>query len=162
MIPGRGNGGLVVLGSFVAAYMLTIMPLPEMVRAARPEWVALVLMYWCMAVPHRVGVGVGWLAGLGQDALQSGLLGQQALAYAVIAFVVLQLHQRIRVYPLAQQALIVLVLLTLVNLIQVWINGLTGRPTPHLSYWLPPLVGTLLWPWFFIFMRGVRRQFGVR
>ncbi|MEX0731034.1 MAG: rod shape-determining protein MreD [Aquisalimonadaceae bacterium] len=162
MSAARGSGGLVIVGSFLAAYLLTVMPLPDWARAARPEWVALVLIYWCMAVPHRVGVGVAWVAGLGQDALQAGLLGQQALAYAVVAFVVLKLHQRIRVYPLGQQALIVLVLLTLVNLIQMWINGLTGRPTPGLSYWLPPLVGTFLWPWIFILMRGIRRHYGVK
>lgn len=159
----RGNsGGTIIIGSFVAAYALTVMPVPDWARAARPEWVALVLIYWCMAVPHRVGVGVAWLAGLFQDALQVGLLGQQALVYAAVAFVVLKLHQRIRVYPLGQQALILLVLLALANLLQVWINGLTGRPTPELSYWLSPLVGTLLWPWIFILMRGIRRHYGVQ
>lgn len=158
----RSNGGAVILWSFLAAYLLSVMPLPEWARVARPEWVTLVLIYWCMAVPHRVGVGLAWLAGLLQDALQGGLLGQQALMYAAVAFVVLKLHQRIRVYPLGQQALIVLLLLAMANLIQVWINGLTGRPTPGLSYWLPPVVGTLLWPWIFILMRGIRRQFSVQ
>lgn len=158
----HGRGGLVILSSFLAAYVLMLIPVPEWAMAARPEWVVLILVYWCMAVPQRVGVGVAWLAGLMQDALQAGLLGQHALAYALVAFVVLKLHQRIRVYPLGQQALIVLVLLTLVTLIQIWINGLTGRPTPGLGYWLPPLVGTLLWPWVFILMRGIRRHYGVQ
>lgn len=158
----RGNGGLIIVSSFLLAYILTVMPLPDWALPARPEWVALVLIYWCMAVPQRVGVGIAWIAGLGQDALQSGLLGQQALAYAVVAFLVLKLHQRIRVYPLAQQALFVLLLLALVNLIQVWINGIIGRSVPGFAYWLPPLVGTFIWPWVFILMRGVRRHYGVQ
>jgi len=157
-----GHGWLVILASFLVAYILLLVPLPAWANGARPEWVALVLFYWCMAVPHRVGVGIAWLAGLGQDALQASLLGQHAFAYAVAAYLVLKLHRRIRVYPLSQQALIVLILLSLINLVQVWINGFIGRPTPAMTYWLPPVIGTLLWPWVFIFMRGVRRHYGVQ
>ncbi len=156
------RGRLVILLSILLAYVLVVIPLPDWARLARPEWVALVLIYWCMAVPQRVGVGVAWLAGLGQDALQAGLLGQQALAYALLALVVLKLHQRIRVYPLGQQALIVLGLLFLVTLVQVWTNGLIGRPMSVHSYWLPPVVGMLLWPWLVVLLRGVRRYYGVQ
>ncbi|QIT56444.1 rod shape-determining protein MreD [Aquisalimonas sp. 2447] len=156
------RGGWIIFVSILVAYMLTVMPLPEWARLARPEWAALVLIYWCMAVPHRVGVVIAWLVGLGQDAVQSTLLGQHALAYALVAYLVLRLHQRIRVYPLPQQALIVLLLLLLINLIQAWISGLANQPVPGVAYWLPPLVGTLLWPWIFVIMRGVRRRFSVQ
>ncbi len=156
------RGGWVIFVSVLVAYMLTIVPLPEWARLARPEWAALVLIYWCMAVPHRVGVVIGWLVGLGQDAVQATLLGQHALAYALVAYLVLRLHQRIRVYPLPQQALIVLVLLLLSNLVQAWISGLANQPVPGAAYWLPPLIGTLLWPWVFVIMRGVRRRFSVQ
>ncbi len=156
------RGGAVILFSILIAYALTIMPLPEWARVARPEFVALVLIYWCMAVPHRVGVFTAFLAGLGQDALQGSLLGQQALAYVLLAYLVLKLHQRIRVYPLIQQAGIVLILLAMTQLIQTWINGLVGRPNPGPEYWLPPLLGTLIWPWLFVIMRGVRRHYGVQ
>lgn len=162
MTLARRRGGIAILGSILVAYVLTVAPLPEWARLARPEWVALVLIYWCMAVPHRVGVVTAFLAGLGQDALQGTLLGQHALAYVLLAFVVVKLHQRIRVYPLGQQAVVVLVLLAMVHLIQFWINGLVGRPMPGLVYWLPPLIGTLVWPWLFVIMRGVRRYYGVQ
>ncbi len=162
MTLAQRRGGVAILGSILVAYALTVVPLPEWARLARPEWVALVLIYWCMAVPHRVGVVTAFLAGLGQDALQGTLLGQHALAYVLLAFVVVKLHQRIRVYPLGQQAVVVLVLLAMVHLIQFWINGLVGRPMPGLVYWLPPLIGTLVWPWFFVIMRGVRRYYGVQ
>lgn len=156
------QGGGVIFVSIIVAYALTIMPLPDWAQPARPAWAALVLIYWCMAVPHRVGVVFAWLVGLGQDALQATLLGQHALAYALMAYLVLHLHQRIRVYPLPQQAAIVLLLLLLVHVVQAWISGLADRPTPGLVYWLPPLVGTLLWPWVFVVMRGVRRRFSVQ
>ena len=151
----------VILCSLLIAYALTIMPLPSWAAVARPQWVALVLIYWCMAVPHRVGVGVAWLAGLAQDALQASLLGQHAFSYAIAAYLVLKLHQRIRVYPLGQQAVIVLLILLMIHLMQVWVNGLVGRPPPPPEYWLGPVVGTLFWPWIFILMRGIRRRYGV-
>lgn len=156
------RGGGVIFTSILIAYMLTVIPLPDWARLARPEWPALVLIYWCMAVPHRVGVVIGWLVGLGQDAVQATLLGQHALAYAVLAYLVLRLHQRIRVYPLPQQAGMVLLLLLLVHVIQAWIRGLVSDPVPGLAYWLPAVAGTMLWPWIFILMRGVRRRFSVQ
>jgi rod shape-determining protein MreD len=158
---GPGRAAWIILCSLLIAYALTVVPLPDWATGARPQWVALVLIYWCLAVPHRVGVGVAWLAGLAQDALQSTLLGQHAFSYAIAAFLVLKLHQRIRVYPLGQQSIIVLILLTMIHLAQLWVNGLVGRPPPPAAYWLAPLVGTLMWPWIFIIMRAVRRRYAI-
>lgn len=156
------RGGGVILISVVIAYILAVLPLPDWAEAWRPEWAALVLIYWCMAVPHRVGVVAGWFMGLGQDMLQASLLGQHALAYALLAYLVLRLHQRLRVYPVPQQALIVLLLLFVVHLVQAWSNGLAARPVPTSAYWAPVLVGAVLWPAVFMFMRGVRRRFQVQ
>jgi rod shape-determining protein MreD len=156
----QGNGVIIV--SFLVAYILTIVPLPDWLREARPDWAALILIYWCMALPQRVGVGVGWLVGLGQDALQSTLLGQHALGYTIIAYLTIKLHQRIRIFPLWQQALSVLVLLLLTRIILFWINGLVGRPATTPTIWLAAITGTLLWPWVFLIMREFRRSHHIR
>ncbi len=156
------SGGWTITASFVIAMLLTIVPLPDWLAAARPQWVALVLIYWCMALPDRVGVGIGFTVGLLQDALLGSLLGQHALAFAVLAFLTIKLHQRIRVFPLWQQALSVLVLLLLTQLMLFWINGLIGRSPADWTYWLTALAGTVLWPWVFLLMREIRRSFNVR
>lgn len=156
------QGGWVILASFLLAYVLTILPLPEWLEIARPDWVALVLVYWCIAVPQRVGVGVGWFAGLLQDAVQNSLLGQHALAYAVLAFLTLKLHQRVRVFPLWQQALSVMLLLLLTRLLELWANSMIGRSLTGMDYWLGALIGALLWPIVFVLMRELRRGFDVR
>ncbi|RFA31284.1 rod shape-determining protein MreD [Alkalilimnicola ehrlichii] len=156
------QGGWTITASFVIALMLTVVPLPEWAAAARPQWVALVLIYWCMALPQRVGVGIGFIVGFMQDALLGSLLGQHALAFALLAFLTMKLHQRIRVFPLWQQALTVLVLLLLTQLILFWINGLVGRSPTSWTYWLAPFTGTVLWPWVFVLMRELRRNFNVR
>ena len=79
-----------ILASFVAAMVLTIVPLPGAIRLLRPDWVALVLVYWCMALPVRIGVGSGWVLGLFLDVLYGSLLGEQALAKALLAYLTLR------------------------------------------------------------------------
>ena len=76
----RSQGGLTIALSFFVALILTIIPLPDWMASFRPEWVALTLIYWSMALPQRVGVGIGWGLGLALDVLKGALLGQHALA----------------------------------------------------------------------------------
>ena len=113
-----------------------------------------------MVLPHRVGVGSGWLAGLFSDAATGTLLGQQALGLAVVAWLVLSLHQRIRNYPVWQQAIIVLIVIALFRVLGAWILGVSGRPAGF-DYWLPALSSMLAWPLVYLVLRHVRRRFGV-
>ena len=99
--------------------------------------------------------------GLLVDLLTGTLLGQHAMALAVIAWLTLRLHQRIRLFPVWQQALIVLVLLVLHQLLALWVDRFIGRPVPPWYYWTPSMVGMLLWPPIFSALRGLRRSFRV-
>lgn len=155
------HGGSIIFLSLTVALLLTTVPLPEQLRVMRPDWVLLVLIYWAMALPHRVGVVIGWSMGLINDVLTGMLLGQHALAYCLVIFLTLKLHQRLRLYPLWQQAQSILVLLTLGQLLLLWINGMIGRPIHSWWYWAPSLIGALLWPVLFVFLRGLRRAFRV-
>ncbi len=157
----RHHGGWVILLSFMAAYLLTVMPMPREWAWLRPEWTALVLIYWCLAVPQRVGVAVGWLAGLFQDVLRGALLGQYALGLAVVAYLTLKLHRRLRLFPLWQQALSVLVLVALQQLLVLWVQGILGQARPAWAYWLPAATSALLWPPLFLLLRALRRRFRV-
>src|SRR3569623_1665920 len=87
----RHHGGGIIVTSFVIAFMLTIVPLPSWLSPLRPEWVAMVLIYWCIALPQRVSVGYGWLDGLFVDVLRGALLCQHALGIEVIAFLAVKL-----------------------------------------------------------------------
>ncbi|UCE90509.1 MAG: rod shape-determining protein MreD [Pseudomonadota bacterium] len=150
-----------IVASFVAALLLTLLPLSGVAAIAWPEWVALVLIYWCMALPGRVGVGTGWMLGLLLDVVRGALLGQHALALAVVAYLTLKLHQRVRLFPLAQQAVTVLVVMTLYYLITLWIKGLAGK-APDLWLQLTPSISTaLMWPAMFVLMRFLRRHYRV-
>lgn len=156
----RHNGWVVVI-TFVIALLLEITPLPGAVAIFRPEFPAMVLIYWCLALPQRVGVGIGWSVGLVLDVLRGALLGQHALGYAVMSYLALKLHRRIRVFPLWQQALTVMVIIALHQLLVLWVLGMIGRSQGTFSYWLPSLSSAVLWPWTFEGLRSVRRRFRV-
>jgi rod shape-determining protein MreD len=151
----------VIVLSLAVAVVLTILPVPDWAEELRPQWVALTLVYWCLALPDRVGVFWAWSTGLVLDVAAGTLLGQHALSLSVVAYLVVELHPRIRIFPLWQQALSVWVLLLVERLLSLWVIGATGQPTPTLWYWAPTFVGMLLWPWIFIVLRDVRRRFRV-
>ena len=157
----RHQGGGVILLSLLIGLILGILPLPGELELYRPDWALLILLYWSLALPERIGVGIAWLTGLFQDVLTATLLGQHALAYAVASYLIIKLHQRLRLHPLWQQSLSILLLLMLAQLIIFWINGIIGRPIQSWLYWLPSVVGALLWPVVFVLLRGLRRAFRV-
>ncbi|MFT5173056.1 MAG: rod shape-determining protein MreD [Gammaproteobacteria bacterium] len=157
--PGRGNG--VIALTFVVALMLTALPMPEWATLWRPAWVALVLIYWCMALPGRTGVLVGWSVGILLDVMSGTLLGQHALALAVIAFIAHKLHRRVRVLPVWQQGLTVFGMVFVFQSLVLWINGIKGMPVSLSAYLAAPLVSMLLWPWVFVLLRDTRRRFAV-
>ena len=161
MIKSEHHGGWIICFSFVAALMLTAMPLPEWATNWRPAWVAMVLVYWCMALPDRIGIGVGWLMGLLLDVLQGTLLGQNALGLAILAYFIIKLHQRIRMFPLTQQALIICLLVLLYLFLSLWVRGIMGISPDSWTYWMPAFTSMLLWPWLFIILRDIRRRYHV-
>jgi len=154
---------------FLIGFLLAGIPLPKELSPFRPDWVAMVLIYWCMALPNRIGIGVGWGVGLLLDIGRGALLGQHALALAVVAYLTLQTYRRIRVAPLWQQAFSVLVFqafsvlvfLLVEQILIFWISGVVGYP-PHDWWYLAPAVGGMvLWPLLFVILRDARRYFQV-
>lgn len=158
----RHHGGGIIVITFIIALLLTIVPLPDWARYARPDWVGLVLIYWCLALPDRVGVSTGWLSGLLVDLVTGTILGQHALSLTIVAYITLRLHQRIRLFPLLQQAFTVMVLLILHQLLALWISRIIGRPGAPWYFWTPSLLGLALWPAVYLLLRNIRHRFRVR
>lgn len=156
-----GQGYGVILLTFFVAYVLAVLPLPQWLLWARPEWVALALIYWSIALPHRVGIAAGLLLGLGLDVLEGALLGQNAFALVVVAVLSLVLYQRLRVYSLWQQAGVVFVLVGIHQLICQWVLNLQGLGAMSLIFLLPALSSALLWPVVLLVLRGTRRRYRV-
>jgi rod shape-determining protein MreD len=155
-------GGGVIAMTFVIALVAYMIMLPDWAQNLRPDWMTLVLIYWCIALPERVGVGIGWLAGLMLDIAGGALLGQNALILAIVAYLAIRLHQRIRIFPIWQQSISVLLLILLHLMLSLWIKGTFSQSAETWAYWLPALTSMILWPVVFTAMRWLRRTYRVR
>lgn len=161
MKQSKARGGNVIFLSFLIAFILSMLPLPQILQTIRPEFVLIVLIYWNIALPNRIGVGYGWLAGLFFDVSSDALLGQHALTFALIAYLAIKLHQRIRIFPVWQQAVTVLVLMMFQGTISQWIKGMLGD-APSLSSFIVPAISTaLFWPVGYFLMRQLRRYYQI-
>ncbi len=156
------RSSLVIGLTVVVALLLSVMPMPAPLELGRPMWLAMVLAYWVMALPHRVGLLTAWATGLATDVLYGQLFGQHALVMTLVAWMMLLLHQRIRRFPLWQQSLVMLPVLGIAQMLLLWLNSLTGNRPPTLFFLLPAVTSAILWPWVFSVLRGVRRRFHVR
>lgn len=152
----RGSRRLPVIVTFIVGLMLSVMPLPDAVEPFRPDWLALIVIFWAMQLPRTWSVGFAWIVGIVLDVSHGTLLGQHALALCVIAFATVRFHLLMRVFPLSQLSATIFALLALYQFILFWVNGVAGVSAPSITYWAPVLTGTLVWPFLYIFLSGVR------
>ena len=157
----KNTGGRILFISLLIAFLLTALPLPHWANDWRPAWVAMVLIYWCMALPERIGIGIAWCLGLLLDVQQGALLGQNALGLALIAYFVIQIHKRFRLFLLVQQSCLVGFIIIFYLLISSWVTGIMGIPPKTWTYWMPAISSMVLWPWLFVILRDIRRLYNV-
>ena len=147
----------VIPATFLVSYVLISFPVSPQWRGYSPDWVTLVLIYWCMAAPQRVGVGAAWLVGLGLDLLTFGLVGSHALTKTVIAFLVGRVALRLRAYPVWQQTAFILIFLVIETTILATIEYLLGGYWGGMFSWKALAVGLAVWPLLFLVLRRCRR-----
>ena len=123
-----------------------LLPVSGVAMALKPDFVALLLLYWCIKEPRYIGVGIAWTVGLAMDVGDGTLFGQHALAYAFLAYAAEYFRRRVLRFPLWQQAAQVAVLLALCAALVLLVRYVGGAPLPRWTYAVPPLVGALLWP----------------
>ena len=153
------KAGLIpLLISYVIALVFTVMPMPAVLEPWRPDWVSLVLIYWLMAVPHRVGVGTVLIVGLLTDILLGSTFGVYASALLLISYPVLRHYQRIRHYALVQQALVVAILIFFKRVIVYEIEHVLNDAVFSMPYLYPVVSSALIWPWVFLALRRYRRH----
>jgi rod shape-determining protein MreD len=160
-VNGQRDRLSMVVVTVAVALLLTLVPLPSLLEALWPYWVALVLIYWCLETQSLVSLGLAFVIGLLLDLLTGSLLGLHALSLVILVYLVTRFRARIRFFPPWQQALSVLALLLNDRIIILWIMSLRGEPLPSIEFWAPPIVGTAIWPWLFLLLdryRGVMRQ----
>jgi rod shape-determining protein MreD len=111
-----------------------------------PDLLAVVLVFWTVHQPLRVGIGASFVFGLLLDVHQGALLGQNALAYTVLCYLAIAMHRRLLWFPIGLQSLQVLPLFFAAHLVEVSLRLLAGGTFPGFSMFLSPLLEAVLWP----------------
>lgn len=111
-----------------------------------PDMLALVLVFWSVHQPLRVGIGAAFVFGLFMDVHQAGLMGANALAYSVLSFLAITIHRRLLWFSVPSQAVQVLPLFLVAQLIHLCFKMLAGGDFPGMTMFLGPVIESLLWP----------------
>lgn len=137
-----------IWASLVTALLLNMAPnMAGLGRAAwLPDLLAIVLVFWGVHQPRRVGVGAAFLFGLAMDVHQGALLGQHALAYTALSFLAITIHRRLLWFTVPLQALQILPLFVGAHAIALIVRLLGGGLAPGWSMLLAPVFEALLWP----------------
>lgn len=130
--------------SLIIALLLDMLPLGRV--PWMPDFLALVLVFWNVHQPQRVGIGLAFMFGLGMDVHQSALLGQHALAYTALSFFATMIHRRLLWFSVPSQALQVLPLFAVAHGVEIIIRISSGGIFPGWTLLLAPLAESLLWP----------------
>lgn len=139
---------LLIIAAVLLSLLAAIWPLPFWARWIRPEWVAMLVIYWVIDSPFRLGMLFAALLGLALDSLEGVLLGQQTIGLIVVAYVAFLFHTRIRLASSVEQCCAVFLLVLLFELLEYWVVGMTGGGYFSVAMMLPALSSALLWPFF--------------
>jgi rod shape-determining protein MreD len=142
-IPRPVNMGFMA-STAALALLFNLLPWTDIVGL--PDLLALVIAFWCVHEPRKMGIGLAWALGLLMDAGNGALMGQHAFAYATLAFGAIALHRRILWFPPWAQAAHVLILLIASQLLMLLVRMAAGGPYPGITYFAGPVIAAALWP----------------
>jgi rod shape-determining protein MreD len=143
----------VFISSILLGFFLELLPAPAVAIWFKPQWLMLIALAWICCAPNRVSVVFAWLLGLMLDAMKGSLLGEHALAMLIVAFCFYKMQRRFRLYPLWQQALMMLVLTFLYQLIIYIVQGAIGQLPYTTLYWGACATSMIIWPWIYVLVR---------
>jgi rod shape-determining protein MreD len=147
---------LFIAFSLVCAFMLNLLPWGHWIGT--PDFVALVLVFWGIHQPRKVGIGVAFTMGLLMDVHESTLLGENALAYTLLSYVAIMLHRRVLWFPIMTQAMHVFPLFLFAQAIQAVIRLMvSGQFTGWLNF-IDSAVAMALWPVISVLLLAPQRR----
>ena len=135
---------LFIAFSLLVAFLLNLLPWGQWIGV--PDFVALVLVFWAIHEPRKIGISIAFLMGLLMDVNEATLLGENALAYTLLSYFSIMIHRRVLWFPVGTQALHILPLLLFTQIVQLIVRFFVSGKFPHWYYLSESLVCALLWP----------------
>jgi rod shape-determining protein MreD len=146
-----------IAATLLAALLINFLPWSGWLLWLRPDFVALIVLYWSIEEPRKFGFVAAWLLGLMMDVADGSLFGQHALAYSILAYAGIVLHRRVQRFSTAPQVLHVIALLLLNDVIVLLIRMLAGADFPGYRYFIGSFVAGALWPLLALLLRLPQR-----
>lgn len=163
MNPFRG-GWFIALTLFVAL-VLTVVHLPEWLPQwlgwGRPHWTVVFVFYWVLHLPHRLGLIWAWVLGLLVDVLLADPLGLNAMILAAVTYITWNLYERLRMYTLLQQCVVVFGLAGLAELVRAIAHVVLSGREVSLGILACAMVSALVWPFANALLQRLQQQFRV-
>jgi rod shape-determining protein MreD len=158
----RSSGSSIIYLSLFIAMCFSVLPWTNQIATWMPNWTLLVLMYWSIALPHKVSIGTAFATGLLFDVLTGSSLGQNALIFSLTTFCSHTFYSRLRNYHVWQQAIFILFFLSLMQLLALWISQLSQQQSIGYHYFIQAVSSAVFWPLVFASLRSTRRRFKVQ
>ena len=159
----QSAGTPIILVTLLVAGWLELLPLTDALDYLRPQWLVLAMIYWAIALPHRIGVVWGGLIGLVQDVLLGSVLGQHALAMTLAVYIAQSTYKRLRVFPPLQQSAVVFLLVGVAVISSYLVQDFAGRALlSPMTMLISAVVSAVFWRPVFLSLRWTRRRFLVR
>lgn len=143
--------------TILLALFLNGLPWGGIALIFRPDFVALVLLYWCMHKPLRIGIGLSWAVGILADVADASVFGQHALAYTLLAFGGVVLHRRLQMFDLRQQTIQVFGIFALTYGVFALVNWQVNGYVVW-TYFVGCLTSTVLWTPISLLLQATRQK----
>lgn len=140
------------------AILLSILPLPYFLTHWQVSWPHLVVVYWCIALPHQFGIKYAWVTGLIMDLFHQDIFGQNAILFIALAYAAILLRQFILYLPAWQQALLIGIMLLIPTTLSVWFNIIIYDTSVSWHPWGTIASSIIAWPWVFAVLRLLRQK----
>lgn len=148
------------LSAFLALVLMIVQV--EAIFFFWPDWIALVIIYWALVAPDRIGPFVAFIIGTLLEVLFVRNFGVLGLGLATLAYVVNRAHQQLRVMSMWQQTIFIGALVGIFKLLTGWLYGMITGFVITQEYFYS-LVGTMLvWPFVFILLQELRSRARIR
>ncbi len=137
--------GFIALSLF-SGFLLNLLPLEGFMRWIYPDFVAMILLYWCIHQPSRIGIGASWVFGILMDVADGTLFGEHALAYSLMAYIALNLRRRVSMLNIDYQFTHVILIILIMQAVIVLTGFLARGIFAGWAYFLGSLTAGILWP----------------
>jgi len=142
---------LAIFLSFLIASVLELLVIPDQVQFLRPEWLVLTLVYWLIRHPEKIGIATGAVIGLIMDVMSGSYLGIHVLSISLVCYLVLTMHQRLKMFPITQQSLVIFFIVGIQLMVVYTIRTTLGGNDSGLSYLWVAFSSAIVWPFVLIF-----------